>query len=207
MISIINYGVGNLGSVVNMLKHLNIDCEIITTAKEIQNASKLILPGVGSWDNGITKLNESGLINVLNEKVLSDKTPILGICLGMQILLESSDEGALPGLGWIAGSVNKFDFSSTQLSNKKIPIPHMGWNVVESTKPSLLTNHFVEEIRFYFVHSYHANVSNKENILMTCNYGYPFTCAIHQDNIWGVQFHPEKSHRFGMELMKKFSEL
>jgi len=207
MISIIDYGVGNLGSVKNMLKFLNIESKIITTAEELSTATKIILPGVGSWDNGVAKLTESGLLSVLNKRVLSDKVPVLGICLGMQILLDASEEGELAGLGWIPGEVKKFYFTPEQQTANKLRIPHMGWNVTHNKKQTALTQLNDDETRYYFVHSYHAEVANKHHALMTCNYGYEFTCAIHKDNIWGVQFHPEKSHKFGMALMKSFAEL
>ncbi|TMS60473.1 imidazole glycerol phosphate synthase subunit HisH [Pseudoalteromonas sp. S3173] len=207
MISIVDYGVGNLGSVKNMLKHLNIKTEIISKPEQIETAEKIILPGVGSWDNGVTKLRESGLVSVLNKRVITDKVPVLGICLGMQILLDSSEEGELEGLGWVPGKVTKFNFSLEQQTANKLRIPHMGWNITHNKKQSVLTPLVDEETRFYFVHSYHAVVDNQEHALMTCNYGYEFTCAINKDNIWGVQFHPEKSHKFGMALMKSFAEL
>ncbi len=207
MISIIDYGVGNLGSVKNMLKFLEIESNIITTTQELSTATKIILPGVGSWDNGIAKLRDSGLISVLNKRVISDNVPVLGICLGMQIILDSSEEGKLPGLGWIPGKVKKFSFSSEQKATNKLKIPHMGWNVTHNKQKTSLTQMSDNEERYYFVHSYHAEVANKEHVLMTCNYGYEFTCAIHKENIWGVQFHPEKSHKFGMALMKSFAEL
>lgn len=207
MISIIDYGVGNLGSVKNMLKFLNIESKVINTAEELSHASKIILPGVGSWDNGIEKLTESGLLPVLNQRVLIDKVPVLGICLGMQILLDSSEEGKLPGLSWIPGIVKKFSFTAEQQAGNKLRIPHMGWNVTYNKKYTALTESSGDENRYYFVHSYHAEVANKDHELMTCNYGYEFTCAIHKENIWGVQFHPEKSHKFGMAIMKSFSEL
>ncbi|RNF48798.1 imidazole glycerol phosphate synthase subunit HisH [Marinomonas hwangdonensis] len=206
MISIIDYGVGNLGSVKNMLKYLGIESKIITTTEELSSADKIILPGVGSWDNGVAKLKDSGLLSVLNQRVLTDKVPVLGICLGMQILLDCSEEGELPGLGWIPGKVKKFDFSQT-LKENNLRIPHMGWNVTHNVKKTQLTQLIDVETRYYFVHSYYAEVINKEHELMTCHYGYEFTCAIHKENIWGVQFHPEKSHKFGMALIKSFSEL
>lgn len=207
MISIIDCETGNLGSVKNMFKHIGVESKIISTPEEVKAAEKIILPGVGSWNNGAQKLRESGLLDVLNERVLKDKVPVLGICLGMQLILDSSEEGALPGLGWIPGEVKKFDFSAPEYQNQKLRIPHMGWNVVDAKKSTYLTEHFEGEVRFYFVHSYHAVVKNQDDILMTSNYGYQFTCAIQKDNIWGVQFHPEKSHKFGMALMKKFSEV
>jgi len=207
MISIIDCGMGNLGSVKNMLKHIGVESEIISTPSDIITAKKIILPGVGSWDNGVKKLHESGLLEALNNRVLRDKVPVLGICLGMQLLLESSEEGSLPGLGWIEGTVNKFDFSDDSFKNMKLRVPHMGWNVIETNKASYLTDDLVGETRYYFVHSYHAVVTHQSDALMTCNYGYPFTCAVQKDNIWGTQFHPEKSHKFGMALMKKFAEI
>jgi len=207
VISIIDYGLGNLGSVKNILKHIGVESKIISTPDELLKANKIILPGVGSWDNGVEKLHESGLLDILNARVLKDKVPVLGICLGMQLLLESSEEGALPGLNWISGKVKRFDFANKKLKGLNLKIPHMGWNIIEINKASSLTNDFVGETRFYFVHSYHAVVNHKDDILMSCNYGYPFTCAIQKDNIWGVQFHPEKSHKFGMALMKKFAEI
>ncbi len=197
---------GNLGSVSNMLNYIGVKNKIISTPKEIEDAEKLILPGVGNWDNGIRKLNESGLIDALKKRVITDKVPVLGICLGMQLLLESSEEGELPGLGWVAGHNKKFKFYATDLKHK-LKVPHMGWNIINACKETELTKSFDDETQFYFVHSYHADGVANNNILMTCNYGYKFTCAVHKGNIWGVQFHPEKSHRYGMNLMKNFSEL
>jgi len=207
MISIVDYGAGNLGSVANMLKHIGVENQIISTPAEIELATKILLPGVGSWDNGVSKLKESGLLEALNKRVLEDKVPVLGICLGMQLLFNSSEEGELSGLGWVPGKVVKFDFSPEQQQKEKLRIPHMGWNVVTSKKNTNLTQFNDEETRFYFVHSYHVTVDNEEHALMTCHYGYEFICAINSGHIWGVQFHPEKSHKFGMALMKNFSEL
>jgi len=207
MISIIDCGIGNLGSVKNMLKHIGAKSQIISSVEDVAQADKLILPGVGSWDNGALKLKESGLLDALNQRVLKDKVPILGICLGMQLLLEASEEGSLPGLSWIPGQVRRFSFSSLQNNSRRMRIPHMGWNVVNARQDSLLTREFDGETRFYFVHSYHASDVQEKHKLMTCNYGYEFVSAVHKENIWGVQFHPEKSHRFGMKLMKSFAEL
>ncbi|MEY8198211.1 MAG: imidazole glycerol phosphate synthase subunit HisH [Colwellia sp.] len=204
MISIIDYGVGNLGSVQNMLKKVGVKSRIVSTPLEIENSDKIILPGVGSWDNGILKLHESGLIEALNKRVMIEKIPILGICLGMQLLLDTSEEGHLPGLGWISGKVKKFNITPHQ---QNLRIPHMGWNIVKAKALTELTRFNYDETRFYFVHSYHASVDDDQHALMTCNYGYEFVCAIHHENIWGVQFHPEKSHKFGMALMKDFAEL
>lgn len=207
MISIIDCGMGNLGSVVNMLKYIGIGSKIIKTPKEILDSEKLIFPGVGSWDNGVNKILHSGMLDALNLQVLERKIPFLGICLGMQLLFDSSEEGELPGLGWIAGSVKKFEFSKQAENGRKFHVPHMGWNIVKSLRLTTLNKNLGEEPRFYFVHSYFANCNDKQNVLMTCNYGNQFTCAVNRENIWGVQFHPEKSHKYGIQLMKNFTEL
>jgi glutamine amidotransferase len=158
---------------------------------------------VGSFDNAMIKLKNSGLLEVLSYKVLKQKIPFLGVCLGMQLLFERSEEGKLPGLGWIKGNVTRFNFSGVQ-ANMRFNIPHMGWNVIN---PRIYKNLFLgleDEARFYFIHSYHVNCSNPSDVLATANYGYEFTCSIHHDNIWGLQFHPEKSHRYGIRLFKNF---
>jgi len=166
-------------------------------------ANKIILPGVGSFDTGVLNLRNSGLGAVLNEEVMARKKPILGICLGMQLLTAGSEEGEFPGLGWIKAVSKKFKFSS-----KDLKIPHMGWNYVRpvNTK-SLFKGLDTEKNRFYFVHSYYVECTNEENVLAKCSYGNDFACAIVKDNIYGVQFHPEKSHKFGMTLLKNFAEL
>jgi glutamine amidotransferase len=205
MISIIDVGMGNIGSIVNLLKHIGVKSKVIHSASELRLAEKLILPGVGSWDNGIKKLMDSGLISELNEAVLNNKTPVLGICLGMQLMLESSEEGVLPGLSWIEGKVRKFNFSESLNENKNLRIPHMGWNVVSINSKNALIDKPEEEKRFYFVHSYHATEVPENNAILACQYGYPFVCGVHKQNIWGVQFHPEKSHKFGMNLMRNFA--
>lgn len=200
---IVDYKIGNIGSIINMFKKIGVKAKLSSNKEEILNAKKLILPGVGSFDNGMRHLKESGLIDILNKKVLEDKTPILGICLGMQLLMDSSEEGIEKGLGWIKGEVKKFQFNSSD----KLKVPHMGWNLVNPTKKDSLYRDFSDESRFYFVHSYHAVCENEENILATTNYGYKFTSSIYKDNIYGAQFHPEKSHKFGMKLLKNFVEL
>lgn len=207
MVSIIDCGMGNLGSVKNMLKHIGAKSKIVSSVEDVNQAEKIILPGVGSWDNGILKLKESGLMDALNQTVIKNKVPVLGICLGMQLLLETSEEGSLAGLGWIPGHVVKFNSDNQSAENPRLRVPHMGWNVVYPQQDCRLINTFEGETRFYFVHSYHASHIKDEHKLLTCHYGYEFVCAIHKENIWGVQFHPEKSHRFGMMLMKNFVEL
>ncbi|NEW60730.1 imidazole glycerol phosphate synthase subunit HisH [Sulfurovum sp. bin170] len=201
---IVDYKVGNIGSIINMLKKIGVKAKLSSDKDEIMDANKLLLPGVGSFDNGMRNLRESGLIEVLNKKVLEDKTPILGICLGMQLLMDSSEEGQEKGLGWIKGEVKKFDFGKNK---DKLKVPHMGWNIVNPTNRDSLYKNFDEESRFYFVHSYHAICEDEKNILGKTHYGYNFASSIYKDNIFGVQFHPEKSHKFGMRLLKNFSEM
>lgn len=202
MITIVDYGVGNVASIVNMLKKAGTSA-VVTADKEcLMQAKVIILPGVGSFDNAMARLKELNLLDTLSYLVLDKKIPFLGICLGMQILFEKSEEGSQKGLGWLKGYVRKFDFSNLDSANN-LKVPHMGWNVVQPVNSVDLYNNIDGEIRFYFVHSYHV-VCDKKNILATANYGYDFVCSVHQENIWGAQFHPEKSHRFGVQFFKNF---
>lgn len=201
MIVIIDIGMGNLGSIQSMFDYIRVDAKISKDPEVIRNASKLILPGVGSFDNAMNALNSSGLIPVLNDKVLKEKVPILGICLGMQLLTKSSEEGKLPGLGWIDAETIRFQ------NGNGLRVPHMGWNTVEVAKDSPLFKERNEENRFYFVHSYYVKCNKAEDVLTTTHYGINFTSSLSSGNIFGVQYHPEKSHRFGMRLLKNFSEL
>lgn len=200
MIAIIDYGLGNLGSIANMLKVIG-EKNIITDDKEtILSADKLILPGVGAFDAGMKNLKEKGLTKVINKAALEDKKPILGVCLGMQLLGMESEEGNLKGLGLIPFTSRKFQF----FGETKLAIPHMGWDIVNFIQNHPLTTGLKGRQRYYFVHSYYAVCEHKENILMTCDYGYEFAAAVVKDNVIGVQFHPEKSHDFGMNLLKNF---
>lgn len=199
MIVIIDYGVGNTGSIKNMLKKIGVDVTISSDLDTLLSASKLILPGVGSFDNAMSKLHNLGMVELLNQKVIIEKTPFLGICLGMQLLAKHSEEGSLKGLGWIDATVEKFN-----LSNYKVP--HMGWNIPHIKKASALSTNLPGESRFYFVHSYFFKPGNEKDILMTADYGRSFVAAIEHENILGVQFHPEKSHVFGLALLKNFVE-
>ena len=204
MIVIVDYGMGNLASIQNMLKKVGAPSSQISSNPEvIENAEKIILPGVGAFDTGMQNLNETGLLDVLNYKVLEDKTPTLGVCLGMQLMTQSSDEGKLPGLGWIDAKTVRFCFDS---DNMKLKIPHMGWNTVKIQRPGTLFTDMYAEARFYFVHSYHVVCNNPENILTTTEYGYDFVSAIQNGHIMAAQFHPEKSHKFGMKLYRNFVE-
>lgn len=200
MVTIIDYGVGNLGSIHNMLKKIGINSIITSDIDIIENASKLILPGVGKFDYGIQELQNKNLIPILNKKVILEKTPILGICLGLQLFSKSSEEGKLPGLGWIDAETIKFRHDK----NSKLKTPNMGWHNVHLKKESKLTKDLNIDSRFYFVHSYHINCRSTSDILMSTSYGYEYTSAIEKENIVGVQFHPEKSHKFGMQLLKNF---
>lgn len=204
MITIINYNAGNIKSIQNMLKRIGAKSIISSSAEEIAQAEKLILPGVGSFDYGMKNLQQSGLIEILNEKVINNKTPILGICLGAQLLGNKSEEGVEKGLGWIDMDIVKFDKSKM---TKQLKIPHMSWNEVTVTKKSMLMEGLEDEARFYFVHTYHMQPKNENNVLTNSNYGYEFVSAVEKENIFGVQFHPEKSHKFGMRLLQNFVNL
>lgn len=203
MITIIDYGMGNLGSIKNMLKKLEIESEITGDKEKIKNATKLILPGVGAFDNGMENIKKLGLLPILNDLVLVKKVPVLGICLGMQLMTRMSEEGKLPGLGWVEVDTRRFKFEP----DSKLKIPHMGWNTVKIMKQNAITKGLNDSSRFYFVHSYHAICDHKEDILMQTNYGYDFASAFSKDNIMGVQFHPEKSHKFGMTLLENFGKM
>ncbi len=203
MITIVNYGMGNLGSIVNMFKKIGVEAKITDEINEIEKADKILLPGVGSFDAAMSKIKESGFTDVLNYKAKEQKIPVLGICLGMQLLTNSSEEGVLPGLGWIPAKTIKFNFTK----ESGLKVPHMGWNIVNENRPSKLTTDFEEESRFYFVHSYYVKCENDENSILKTNYGLEFDSAIQKDNIYGAQFHPEKSHKFGMKLLENFDAI
>ena len=203
MIGIIDYGLGNLGSIKNMLKVIGDKSVISSDAEELDKCNKLILPGVGSFDAGMSKLNDSKLADYIKTVTEKEKKPILGICLGMQLLGKSSEEGILPGLGLIPFCSKRF-----QIEDKRLKVPHMGWDIVKIEKDIPLTHNLLDKRqRYYFVHSYHAVCESQENVLMTCDYGYDFAAAVVKDNVMGVQFHPEKSHSFGMALLTNFVEM
>jgi len=203
MIVVIDYDIGNIGSIVNMLKKIGSKVIVTSDHNIINNAKKIILPGVGSFDNGMKKLNEYGLIEILHQKVIREKTKILGICLGAQLMAKKSDEGNLDGLGWL--DIENVRFKSDHETN--IRIPHMGWNYIEKKKNSNILKYVDDNARFYFVHSYHFVCHNSTHILTETKYGNKFTSAFEHENIYGVQFHPEKSHSFGMSLLKSFIEI
>lgn len=204
MITIIDYGLGNIQAFVNVYRRLHIPVVVAKCAEDLGQASKLILPGVGAFDHAIERLNASGMRPILDELVQNKKIPVLGICVGMQILANSSEEGTLPGLGWVPGSVRSFK-AIPQL--KDLALPHMGWNDVSPMQGTSLFKGFEDDARFYFLHSYFFDCAQAENIAATCSYGLDFSCAVRADNVYGVQFHPEKSHHFGVGLLKNFAEL
>ena len=204
MITIVNYGLGNLGSIQNMLKKVGAtDVMIADSPAQLEHASKIILPGVGAFDSGMGHLLAGKWIDMLNTRVLEEKIPVLGICLGMQLMTNSSEEGNMPGLGWIDAEVIKFRFEK----KTRLKVPHMGWNIVKQAKPSSLISSPEEEKRFYFVHSYYVKTRNDSDALLYSEYGQNFVSAFERNNILGVQFHPEKSHRFGMALLRNFITL
>jgi imidazole glycerol-phosphate synthase subunit HisH len=204
MIVIIDYNMGNVGSIANMIKHIGGESIITKDPKEIEKAKKIILPGVGSFDTGMENLLKYGLIDVLNHMVLDKKVITFGICLGMQLLSKRSQEGALNGLGWIEAETIKFEFPE----DIKLNTPHMGWNDINVKKGNEgILKDLPEDPRFYFDHSYHLECKNEKDVMAYCEYGYAFPCAVYSDNIYGVQFHPEKSHKYGMKVFENFINL
>jgi len=201
-ITIVNYGVGNLGSIQNMLKKIGANYIVSSSPKDIERAEKILLPGVGAYDAAIKNLHEQNYFEILNKRVAHDKVPILGICLGMQLLTESSDEGQEPGFGWIKGTTKKFDLKEHE---DDLKVPHMGWNFINPTQESPLIAEMDENYRFYFVHSYYVECSDKKNVIATASHGTQFDAIIQNENVFGAQFHPEKSHKFGMKLLTNFA--
>ncbi|NUN07797.1 MAG: imidazole glycerol phosphate synthase subunit HisH [Ignavibacteriaceae bacterium] len=203
LVAIVDYGMGNLRSVYNKFKKMNIECVVTSDKEVISKADKLVLPGVGHFKYGMQKLQEYDLIEVLNKKVLKMGTPIFGICLGTQMFANHSEEGNTNGLGWIDAEVLKFKVSD-EIEYK---VPHMGWNNIEIINPNKIDDGLANNEQFYFVHSYHLKCNNPSDVWMTTVYDYEFVSAVHVDNIYGTQFHPEKSHDAGFDLLKKYVEL
>jgi len=204
MIAIINYGLGNILAFVNTFKRMNIPVTVAGNISDLVQANKLILPGVGAFDHAMELLQASGMRQILDEMVLERKVPILGICVGMQILADSSEEGRLPGLGWIPGHVRAF---KSEPRSADLPLPHMGWNDIFPVGDSGLFKGLETDARFYFLHSYFFECARNENVDVVAEYGIDFACAVYSENVYGVQFHPEKSHLYGARLLKNFAEL
>lgn len=201
-IVIIDYGLGNIGSIRNMLNRIGVDACVSRNPDEIRECGKLILPGVGSFDMGIMQLQRLKLFSTINQLVLEEGRPVLGICLGMQLMTKGSEEGNLPGLSWL--DARCFKLQTNESTPKRLP--HMGWNIAKKTKPSIFLNEDENSNKFYYVHSYYVKCNDASDVLAETMYGQQFSSAVQRGNIFGVQFHPEKSHSYGFNLMKSFAE-
>ena len=204
MITIVDYGLGNIRAFLNVYRRLNIEARTASTAADLRTATKVILPGVGAFDHAMDRLNQSGMRETLDDLALRQRVPILGVCVGMQILGRDSDEGDRPGLGWIQGRVRAL----TSLTKAAaLPVPHMGWNDVRPEPENRLFTQLVDKARFYFLHSYYFQCDRSGDAIAMADYGGPFACAVNAGNVFGVQFHPEKSHHYGATLLKNFAEI
>lgn len=205
MITIVNYGMGNLGSIANMLKRIGVKSEITGDPARIAEAERLILPGVGAFDAAVERIDSLGLRAVLDERALRAKIPVLGVCLGMQLLTHRSEEGRRAGLGWVRGEALAF----AGRVSPELKVPHMGWNTVKFSEAARLVSDPLpgDESRFYFVHSYFVRCEESADVMITADYGIRFDAGIQRENIYGVQFHPEKSHRYGMQLLASFAKV
>lgn len=203
MITLVDYGLGNILAFANLYKRLNIEVSVAKRAADLASATRIILPGVGAFDHAMTQLEQTGMRPALDELVLDRGVPVLGICVGMQMLARSSEEGVLPGLGWIPGRVKAF----RGVLGRRVALPHMGWNEVSPRAGAELFRGLEAECRFYFLHSFYMACEQEADVAATCDYGLPFHAAVAHRNIHGVQFHPEKSHRFGIQLLKSFAEI
>lgn len=204
MIGIINYGVGNIQAFLNVYKRLGVEAVSITTPNQIDQVDKLILPGVGHFDFAMRRFLESGLKARVEERVLNEGIPVLGVCVGMQMLADSSEEGEMQGLGWIPGEVKKFTIDEVKT---KPHVPHMGWNTIKGVKDHPILKGLDEYSSFYFLHSYYFSCNEESDRLLLTQYGIEYTSMAHRNNVFGAQFHPEKSHSAGVQLLKNFSEI
>lgn len=204
MITLVNYGLGNIQAFANIYKRLNIPLMIASSPEDLSHAEKIVLPGVGSFDWAMTRLNETGLRERLDELVLQEKCPVLGICVGLQMMAKSSEEGKLPGLGWVDADVLRFDESTFA---SQTHLPHMGWNDVLPKSCDSIFRGLDIGARFYFLHSYYFAPNSDSDVLATTDYNGTFTSSVRSENIFGVQFHPEKSHHWGIQLLKNFAEM
>ena len=203
MIAIVDYGMGNLKAFANIYRRLQIDHRIVSDADQLRESDGIILPGVGAFDHAMSRLNDSGLRDVLDECILTKKTPVIGICVGMQMLAKSSDEGVLPGLGWVDGIVRKITLS---VGKRMLPLPHMGWNEVNQAINHPLFNGIRQNGSFYFLHSYYFECESSDSEMASAHYGSDFSCIVRSENVYGIQCHPEKSHHNGLQLLKNFSK-
>lgn len=204
MIAIVNYGSGNIQAIANIYTRCHIPFVIASAPEDLERAERILLPGVGAFDQAMQELERSGMRRALDEAVLEQRKPVLGICVGMQLLGLSSEEGAAKGLGWIDGVVKRFDHSGLRLTTQ---LPHMGWNTVEPVQASALFEEVDLGTGYYFLHSYYFACSDDRDVLAVTEYGERFACAVHRKNVYGVQFHPEKSHHAGIQLLKNFARL
>jgi imidazole glycerol-phosphate synthase subunit HisH len=204
LITILDYGLGNVLAFQNVFKRINVPVKVAATPRELDGATKLILPGVGHFDHAMTLFNGSGLREPVTERVRGRGMPVIGICVGMQMLAQASEEGELSGLGWVPGQVRKFDPNLLKHSTR---LPHMGWNDVTPTRQTSLFNQLEGDARFYFLHTYYFDTAGPAEQIAVAQYGRPFACAVNAGNVWGVQFHPEKSHHWGSRLLQNFAEL
>lgn len=203
MIGIVDYGLGNVQAFLNVYKRLNIPARPVATSSELGEVDSIILPGVGAFDHAMERLEASGMRERLEERVLGDRCPVLGVCVGMQILARSSDEGVRPGLGWIGGTVRAFAARTIE----GLSVPHMGWNDVSPASKNPLFKELEADGKFYFLHSYYFACDSEHDVAATADYGAGFTAAVSAGNVHGVQFHPEKSHHYGIRLLKNFAEV
>lgn len=204
MITIIDYGSGNIKAIANIYEKLKVAYSIASVPEQVIGAKKIFLPGVGAFDETISKLDSTGFREVLDKEVLENNVPIMGICVGMQILADSSEEGSCKGLGYIKGKVKKID---SNLILQKPKLPHLGWNSIEILKNNVLLQEIDPQFGFYFLHTYYFECEDQNNVLATTNYGATFASAVHRENIFGIQFHPEKSHHNGVKLLHNFAKL
>lgn len=202
MITVVNYGSGNISAITNIYKRLNIACRVASEAAHLEGATHLVLPGVGAFDATMRQLDASGMRPALDKKVLEDCIPVIGVCVGMQIMARASEEGKRPGLGWLKATVRRFD---TEQLKHKPHLPHLGWNVAYPVGTPALFDGVDVDRGFYFLHSYYFDCDDQEAVLATSEYGIPFTSAAHSVNVYGVQFHPEKSHQNGIQIFKNFA--
>lgn len=204
MITIVDYGLGNVGAFANVYKRLDLPVRMARTADELADAERIILPGVGAFDHAMHLLDASGMRETLEDLVIDRKRPVIGVCVGMQMLAEGSDEGSRPGLGWIPGRVRHFSHAP---ANAELPMPHMGWNDVKPVAGERLFKGLETDARFYFLHSYYFEAADPDDVAAHTSYGLEFGCAVRRGHVSGVQFHPEKSHHFGAALLKNFAEI